>query len=745
MKSNLLFFRLFLLLLFLFQLKVQAQDTNLVWAKSLGGTNSDIGIAIATDAAGNVYTTGQFTGTVDFDPNAGVANLTSAGSYDVFISKLDAAGNLVWAKTFGGTAGDYCKGVSVDAVGNIYTTGQFAGTADFDPNAGVTNLTTAGNYDVFIHKMGTPASSLNFDGIDDKVVIGNSMNTILASLNTITVEAWVNPTNTTANGVIIGNYHNSTNTEMQFLLRRDFNTFSFWVNDGTGFKTVDSGLASVVVNTWQHVAGVWDGSSIYIYVDGVLKGITTGVTGSSFASTNNSIVIGSNSYPEHFTGSIDEVRIWNRALNKCEIENNMYGELSAGQTGLLAYYQFNQGIASGDNTAITSLTDSSGNNYNGTLTNLALIGTTSNWVSSGGVITNSVSPTYNIPNVNAVTSLSVCNNSLTTPFIFSSSTTGTLCGETNEGGTITLTAPVGAVFTSVPFASFGTPNGTCGNYTLGGCHASNSSSVVSALAIGQNNFSILVNNGTFGDPCYFTAKRMYIEAVYNNTTFNWTNDTPSIGLSASGTGSIPSFNSVNTGSTPVVATITVTPMINGCTGIPIQFTITVNPNPTQPTAVLQEFCDSATVADLVATGTNLNWYNVAINGTALTSSTALTTGYYYVSQTIDTCESLRTVVPVIITTSTTNATTATACDSYVWAVNGTTYNASGNYTSVIGCHTETLDLIINSATTPTGSSTQVINEGVAADATIEDIVVNPPTVIWYASLSDALAGTCNPP
>lgn len=469
----------------------------------------------------------------------------------------------------------------------------------------------------------TTASSLNFDGIDDKVVIGNTMNTILASLNTITVEAWVNPTNTTFNGVIIGNYHNSTNTEMQFLLRRDFDTFTFWVNDGTGFKVVDSGLASVTINSWQHVAGVWDGSSLYIYVDGVLKGITTGVTGSSFASTNNSIAIGSNSYPEHFTGSIDEVRIWNRALNQCEIENNINGELLAGQTGLLAYYQFNQGIASEDNTAITSLTDSSGNNYNGTLTNFALTGTTSNWVSLGGIITNSVSPTYNTPNVNAVTSQSVCNNSLTTPFIFSSSTTGTLCGETNEGGTITLTAPVGAVFTSIPFASYGTPNGTCGNYTFGGCHASNSSSVVSALAIGQNNFSILANNGTFGDPCAFTAKRMYIEAVYNNTTFNWTNDTPSIGLSASGTGSIPSFNAVNTGSTPVVATITITPMIEGCAGAPIQFTITVNP----------------TVA------------------------------------------------------------------------------------------------------TPTGSSTQVINEGVAADATIEDIVVNPTTVIWYASSSDALAGT----
>ncbi len=468
-----------------------------------------------------------------------------------------------------------------------------------------------------------PASALNFDGIDDKVLISNTMNTILDPLNTITVEAWVNPSNTIFNGVIVGNYHNSTNTEMQFLLRRDFDTFTFWVNDGTGFKVVDSGLNSVTLNTWQHVAGVWDGSSLYIYIDGILKGITTGVTGSSFATTNNNITIGSNSYPEPFTGSIDEVRIWNRVLNQCEIENNINGELQSGQTGLLAYYKFNQGIPSDNNASITSLTDSSGNNYNGTLNNFALIGTTSNWVSPGGITTNAVSPTYQAPNVNTVTSISICNNSVTSPFIFSSSTTGTLCGESNESGNITLTAPVGAIFTSIPFASYGTPNGTCGNYTLGGCHASNSNSVVSGLAIGQNNFSIEANNSTFGDPCAFTAKRMYIQAVYNNTTFNWTNDTPSIGLAASGSGNITAFTAVNTGSSPTIATITVTPMIDGCAGTPIQFTITVNPT----------------------------------------------------------------------------------------------------------------------AATPTGSSTQVINGGVAADATIEDIDVNPTTVSWYTSSSDALAET----
>src|SRR5437867_570055 len=79
----------------------RAQD--FVWAKQLGGSFSDIGLSIAVDSSGNVYTTGIFQGTADFDPGPGTYNLTSASStFDVFISKLDSAGNFVWARRLGG-------------------------------------------------------------------------------------------------------------------------------------------------------------------------------------------------------------------------------------------------------------------------------------------------------------------------------------------------------------------------------------------------------------------------------------------------------------------------------------------------------------------------------------------------------------------------------------------------------------------------------------------------------------------
>ncbi len=125
---------------------------NFVWAKGVNSGNSDN----AVDSSGNVYTTGAFTGTVDFDPGVGVFNLTSAdGNYDIdiFVSKLDSGGNFVWAKSMGGADDDRGLGVAVDSSGNVYTTGRFGGTVDFDPGAGTVNLTSAGGGDIFISKL----------------------------------------------------------------------------------------------------------------------------------------------------------------------------------------------------------------------------------------------------------------------------------------------------------------------------------------------------------------------------------------------------------------------------------------------------------------------------------------------------------------------------------------------------------------------------------------------------------------
>lgn len=144
-------------------------EGNLLWAKQLGGSN---GKAIAVDNHGNVYTTGVCFGTNDFDPGQGVFTLTGSNS-DAYISKLDSLGNFVWAGLLTGTSQVWSNDIATDLNDNIYTTGAFDGTADFDPSASVFNLSaTAGNYDIFIQKLG-PVKELGLspNGLNEKLIL----------------------------------------------------------------------------------------------------------------------------------------------------------------------------------------------------------------------------------------------------------------------------------------------------------------------------------------------------------------------------------------------------------------------------------------------------------------------------------------------------------------------------------------------------------------------------------------------
>jgi hypothetical protein len=126
---------------------------NLIWVKSIGGISDELGKSIAVDASGNVIATGTYSGTADFDPSAGITNLTSAGAGDIFVLKLDVTGNFMWAKSMGGSSSDFPGAMNLDALGNIYTTGQYEATADFDPSANIFNLTSSGAEDIFISKL----------------------------------------------------------------------------------------------------------------------------------------------------------------------------------------------------------------------------------------------------------------------------------------------------------------------------------------------------------------------------------------------------------------------------------------------------------------------------------------------------------------------------------------------------------------------------------------------------------------
>lgn len=92
--------------------------------------------------------------------------------------------------------------------------------------------------------------------------------------------------------------------------------------------------------------------------------------------------------------------------------------------------------------------------------------------------------------------------------------TGTLCGTVTEAGTLNVAAPPGTVFTAVQFASYGTPGGSCGSFSISGCHAANSAAIVQSYILGQNSASIPATNAVFGDPCPGTQKRLYVQLEY---------------------------------------------------------------------------------------------------------------------------------------------------------------------------------------------------------------------------------------
>jgi len=152
MKIQQRIFYFICLVFFLVSAKHKTAAQNFDWAVRMGGISGDYGYGIGVDTSGNVYTTGRFIGTVDFDPGSGNYSLTSSGNLEIFISKLDATGNFLWAKRIGSSGADEASSLALDRDENIYITGTFRNTVDFDPDTGIFNLTSAGNADIFIAK-----------------------------------------------------------------------------------------------------------------------------------------------------------------------------------------------------------------------------------------------------------------------------------------------------------------------------------------------------------------------------------------------------------------------------------------------------------------------------------------------------------------------------------------------------------------------------------------------------------------
>lgn len=174
---------------------------------------------------------------------------------------------------------------------------------------------------------------------------------------------------------------------------------------GTG-NVIWSKVGFFTIGAWQHVAMVFDGSQPdasrwKVYKDGSLvTPDSAGGMSATIPSLGGRMLLGAYSGSGfNYHGSMDEVRIWNRALSACEIQAHKDCELFGTESGLVAYYKFNQGMAGVNNLGVTTLTDSSSNGLNGTLNNFGLAGATSNWQTPGGVTTGNSCSLYTAPKI----------------------------------------------------------------------------------------------------------------------------------------------------------------------------------------------------------------------------------------------------------------------------------------------------------------------------------------------------------
>ena len=283
----------------------------------------------------------------------------------------------------GGTTPSYqWKNGSTNVGSNsaTYTTSTLANndviTCVMTSSATCASPTTATSTGITTTVIYLPGAALHFDGTNDYI---SNTSVFTSAPTAFTVEFWINPG-------ARGNYFprlGATNEWGAFLLHAETNGGLYVGTDVTNRMTpTQIPAGTVLLNTWQHFAFTYANGTGKFYKNGTLIATKSGMSaptawgGWKTAQTDGAI-----------NGSMDELRIWSVERTQAQIQANKDCELSSCQTGLVAYYKFNQGIAGSDNTAITTATDASGNGNTGTLTGFARTGITSNFIASSGVTT----------------------------------------------------------------------------------------------------------------------------------------------------------------------------------------------------------------------------------------------------------------------------------------------------------------------------------------------------------------------
>jgi gliding motility-associated-like protein len=308
----------------------------------------------------------------------GVQNMTVGGATLQLTGSGTPDANSPWISSNTGIA-------TVSSTGEVTAVAGGTTVITYTTNSGCSITAT-----IKVIDCTTPmGNALNFDGSNDFVIldnVGNNSNFTFSGTSQFTLEAWVNrAAATTGEAIIIAKHNGGVGNNYLISINASGFPVVYRESNAAFSNNVLTGTTAIPLNEWHHLAAVYNGTNLQLYVDGVLNKTTS--TGSVVNNVSSlRVTIGAsyqnNNPASFFNGSIDEARIWNVARTATQIQQTYNTTLQGNETGLVAYYDFNQGIAGGNNASINTVINAVNSASNGALTNFNKFGNSSNFVGS---------------------------------------------------------------------------------------------------------------------------------------------------------------------------------------------------------------------------------------------------------------------------------------------------------------------------------------------------------------------------